>query len=64
MAKRFEHRIAGHHPLGGARHTHPSLTAWFERLMRLTHHLDFTIHHIAVSGWPWDTTGVGLRLTS
>lgn len=58
MARRFEHRFAGDHPLGGTRHTPAALRAWFQRLMRLTDHLDFEIHHIAVSGWPWDTTAV------
>lgn len=58
MASPFEHRFAGHHPLGGERHTREGLTAWFQRLMRLTKSLDFEIHHIAVSGWPWDTTAV------
>lgn len=58
MASSFEHRFAGHHPLGGIRHTPDALRAWFERLMRLTNHLDFEIHHIAVSGWPWDTTAI------
>jgi len=58
MAKPFEHRFAGQHCLGGVRHTPEMLRAWFERLMRLTNHLDFEIHHIAVSGWPWDTTAI------
>lgn len=59
MATRFEHRFAGSsHPLGGTRHSRESLRAWFQRLMRLTNHLNFEIHHIAVSGWPWDTTAI------
>lgn len=57
MAERFEHRFAGDHPLGGVRHTRDGLTRWFERLFRLTQHLDFDIQHIVVAGWPWDTTG-------
>lgn len=56
MAKHFEHRFAGDHPLGGIRHTPEGLRAWFERLFRLTDHLDFDIQHIASGGWPWDTT--------
>lgn len=58
MADRFEHRFAGDHPLGGVRHSREGLTAWFGRLSRLTNHLDFEVHHVAVSGWPWDATGV------
>lgn len=58
MARRFEHRFAGHHPMGGSRHTAGGLRAWFQRLMRLTDHLDFEIHHVAVSGWPWNTTAI------
>lgn len=58
MADHFEHRFAGNHPLGGERHTRHGLRAWFQRLFRLTNHLDFHIHHLAVAGWPWDTTGV------
>ena len=50
MADRFEHRFAGNHPLGGVRHTREGLRLWFERLFRLTHHLDFRIQHIAVAG--------------
>jgi ketosteroid isomerase-like protein len=56
MAPRFEHIFAGAHPLGGTRHTVPTMRRWFERLFRLNEHLNFTIKHIAVSGWPWDTT--------
>lgn len=58
MAAKFEHRFAGNHALGGVRHTREGLRSWFQRLMRLTNHLDFEIHHIAVSGWPWDTTAI------
>lgn len=57
MADRFEHRFAGNHPMGGARHTREGLRLWFERLFRLTQRLDFSIQHVAVAGWPWDTTG-------
>lgn len=57
MADRFEHRFAGNHPLGGVRHTRDGLRLWFGRLFRLTQGLDFSIQHIAVAGWPWDTTG-------
>ncbi len=57
MAKRFEHRFAGSSAIGGTRHTLPAFRMWFERLMRLTQgKLDIQVHHIAVAGWPWDTT--------
>jgi ketosteroid isomerase-like protein len=56
MAPRFEHIFAGTHPLGGVRHSAPAMRLWFERLFRLTQHLGFTLKHVAVSGWPWNTT--------
>lgn len=55
-APRLEHSFAGDHPLGGVRHTPAALRLWFERLYRLFPSLGFTVKHIAVSGWPWDTT--------
>lgn len=58
MAARLEHVFAGHHPLGGVRHSRDAMRLWFERLFRLNHHLDFDLKHIAVSGWPWDTTAI------
>ena len=59
MASRFEHRFAGAGPLGGTRHTLPAFRLWFERLMRLNRGaLHIQLHHVAVAGWPWDTTAV------
>ena len=58
MAPVFEHTFAGEHCLGGTRHTIESFRRWFERLYRLFPNLQFEIHHVAVSGWPWDTTAV------
>lgn len=59
MAKHFEHRFAGTSSIGGTRHSLPAFRLWFERLMRLTQgKLDIQVHHIAVAGWPWDTTVV------
>lgn len=55
MADRFEHRLAGNHPLGGVRHTRYGMRLWFGRLFYLTQGLDFSIQHIAVAGCPWDT---------
>lgn len=40
------------------RHTPAALRLWFERLYRLFPRLSFSVKHIAVSGWPWDTTVV------
>ncbi|CAM3125270.1 SnoaL-like domain-containing protein [Sphingomonas antarctica] len=56
MAPRFEHIFSGTHALGGTRHSTAAMRAWFERLYRLSPDLNFTIKHIAVSGWPADTT--------
>lgn len=57
MADHFEHRFAGTSAIGGTRHTLPAFRLWFERLMRLTQgRLDIKVHHLAVAGWPWDTT--------
>ena len=59
MAAHFEHRFAGSSAIGGTRHTLPAFRLWFGRLMRLTQgKLDIQVHHIAVAGWPWDTTVV------
>ncbi len=58
LAPRFEHSFAGIHPLGGMRHSVPSMQLWFDRLYRLFPGVSFTIKHIAVSGFPWDTTAM------
>jgi ketosteroid isomerase-like protein len=54
----IEHRFAGGHCLGGKRTSTEALRLWFERLFRLFPHLQFEMHTIAASGWPWDTTVV------
>lgn len=56
MAGRFEHVFSGSGPMGGTRHTKPAMRKWFERLFRLNRNLNFDIRHVAVAGWPWDTT--------
>ncbi|MCG6122249.1 MAG: nuclear transport factor 2 family protein [Microvirga sp.] len=56
MAPRFEHVFSGSGPIGGVRRTKPAMRKWFERLFRLNRNLDFEVKHVAVSGWPWDTT--------
>ena len=58
VAPYLEHSFAGDHPLGGVRHTAAALRLWFERLYRLFPMLRFSVKHMAVSGWPWDTTVV------
>lgn len=56
MAGSFDHYFAGDHCLGGKRNNRVSMEKWFERLFRLNRNLDFDLKHIAVAGWPWDTT--------
>ncbi len=58
LAQQFEHSFAGTHALGGVRHTLGGMQLWFERLYLLFPGINFTIKHIAVSGFPWDTTAV------
>ena len=58
LAPRFEHSFAGDHALGGKRHSVTAIRSWFERLYRLFPDINFTIKHVAVSGWPWDTTAM------
>lgn len=58
LAPAFDHQFAGAHALGGVRHTVPAIRAWFERLYRLFPDINFTIKHVAVSGWPWNTTAL------
>lgn len=48
------HRFAGEHPLGGERHTKQALRSWFQRLFRLYTSLDFEVHRITLTAWPWD----------
>jgi ketosteroid isomerase-like protein len=58
LAPAFEHSFAGDHALGGARHTLPGIRLWFERLYRLFPDINFAVKHVAVSGWPWDTSAM------
>lgn len=59
MAKHFEHRFAGDGALGGTRHSTTAFRLWLQRLMRLTNgRLDVHVHHLAISGWPWNATAV------
>ena len=54
----IEHKFAGEHCLGGKRTSAAALRHWFERLFRLFPNLQFEMHSIVASGWPWDTTVV------
>lgn len=47
------HRFEGQHALGGERHGKDALRLWLRRLHRLFPDLRFTIHDVAVSGYPW-----------
>jgi ketosteroid isomerase-like protein len=58
LAPRFDHSFAGSRALGGVRHSVGGIKSWFERLYRLFPDIDFTLKHVAVSGWPWDTTAM------
>ncbi len=58
MGSHFDHIFSGKHPLGGVRHSRKAMERWFKRLFSLSKNLNFTIKHIAVAGWPWDTTVV------
>lgn len=53
-----EHQFAGAHSLGGTRHTPSAMRDWFQRLFRLFPSLEFELHRISVSGWPWNTVCV------
>lgn len=55
FAPEFEHALYGNHALGGVRHRLPAAERWYQRLPRALPDLTFTVKHIAVSGWPWDT---------
>jgi SnoaL-like domain len=51
----IHHRFAGHQALGGERHDRDALGRWFERLGRLAHTLQLTVHDVWVKGGPWNT---------
>ena len=54
----IEHQFAGNHCLGGRRTSTRAMRFWFQRLFRLFPNLQFEIHSISVSGFPWNTTAV------
>jgi ketosteroid isomerase-like protein len=56
MDPNLEHAFAGSHALGGTRHSTTAVRSWFERVYRLLPDLRFSVKHVAVGGWPWNTT--------
>ena len=54
----IEHHFAGNHCLGGRRTSVGAMRLWFERLFRSFPNLQFEIHSMVISGYPWDTTAV------
>jgi ketosteroid isomerase-like protein len=49
------HYFVGTHALSGTRRTPEAIHAWYERLLRLLQTINFTLHEVRVSGWPWHT---------
>jgi ketosteroid isomerase-like protein len=49
------HYFVGTHALSGTRRTPGAIQAWYERLLRLLQGINFTLHEVRVSGWPWHT---------
>jgi ketosteroid isomerase-like protein len=54
----IEYHFAGSHCLGGRRTRIGAMRLWFERLFRLFQNLQFEIHSVAISRYPWDSTAV------
>ena len=55
LAPNASHYFVGTHALSGTRHTPEAIRAWYERLLRLLQGINFTLHEVRVSGWPWHT---------
>lgn len=55
FAASHRHVMYGDHALAGERHTIASTTQWYGRLKRLLPDLQFDVHSVAVTGWPWRT---------
>ena len=47
--------FAGPAPLGGERTGVAAVRAWFQRLFSYFPGIQFTVHHVIVQGWPWNT---------
>jgi ketosteroid isomerase-like protein len=54
--------FAGPAPLGGERKGVEAVREWFQRLFSYFPGIQFTVHHVIVQGWPWDTL-VATRLS-
>lgn len=55
LAPNATHYFVGTHALSGTRRTPEAIRAWYERLLRLLQGINFTLHEVRVSGWPWHT---------
>lgn len=55
LAPNAVHYFVGTHALSGVRRTPESIRAWYERLLRLLQGINFTVHEVRVTGWPWRT---------
>lgn len=55
LSPKAVHYFVGTHALSGTRRTPEAIRAWYERLLRLLQGINFTLHEVRVSGWPWRT---------
>ena len=54
--------FAGPAPLGGERRGVEAVREWFQRMFSYFPGIQFTVHHVIVQGWPWNTL-VATRLS-
>jgi len=54
--------FAGPAPLGGERRGVEAVREWFQRLFSYFPRIRFTVQHVIVQGWPWNTL-VATRLS-
>ena len=47
--------LASPAPLGGERRGVEAVREWFQRLFSYFPGIQFTVHHVIVQGWPWNT---------
>ncbi len=47
--------FAGTSPLGGERCGVEAVRAWFQQIYAYFPGIQFTVHHVIVQGWPWNT---------
>ena len=55
FAPRVEFVFAGEHALGGNLGNIETIRLWFQRLFRIFPGLQFQVHDIVITGWPWHT---------